>query len=184
MKKKGLSLVTNKNTRPLLKSIYSVKATKVPCRFIHILIICEILIRILSQCVFLLYFRFVSLREEMPGKKQLDSYSSALCGLAALAGTTPKGVGPPNGGQTLVRVVASQTFAYETKRGWRTFWIYYLYAPTKLTCLNLTENKSPLLSHRLIISLSESLFVYYGCIMPWHVNRSSTWQYGCVEIIW
>jgi hypothetical protein len=117
MKKKGLSLVTNKNTRPLLKSIYSVKATKVPCRFIHILIICEILIRILSQCVFLLYFRFVSLREEMPGKKQLDSDSSALCDVAALAGTTPKGVGPPNGGQTLVRVVASQTFAYETKRG-------------------------------------------------------------------
>ena len=53
----------------------------------------------------------------MPGKKQLDSDSSALYGVAALAGTTPKGVGPPNGGQTLVRVVASQTFAYETKRG-------------------------------------------------------------------
>ena len=116
--------------------------TVVPCRFIPKLIICEILIRILSQCVFLLYFRFVSLREEMPGKKQLDSDSSALCGVAALAGTTPKGVGPPNGGQTLVRVVASQTFAYETKRGWRTFWIYYLYAPKELTCLNLTENKN------------------------------------------
>ena len=52
----------------------------------------------------------------MPGKKQLDSDSSALCGGAALAGTTPKGVGPHNGGQTLVRVVASQTFAYETKK--------------------------------------------------------------------
>ena len=90
--------------------------TVVPCRSIPQLIICEILIRILSQCVFLLYFRFVSLREEMPGKKQLDSDSSALCGGAALAGTTPKGVGPPNGGQTLVRVVASQTFAYETKK--------------------------------------------------------------------
>ena len=71
----------------------------------------------LDQCVFLLYFRFVSLREEMPGKKQLDSDSSALYGVAVLAGTTPKGVGPPNGGQTIVRVVASQTFAYETKRG-------------------------------------------------------------------
>ena len=122
-----------------------------------ILIICEILIRILSQCVFLLYFRFVSLREEMPGKKQLDSDSSALCGGAALAGTTPKGVGPPNGGQTLVRVVASQTFAYETKRGWRTFWIYYLYAPKKLTCLNLTENKNPFIT-QVNNSFPESLF--------------------------
>ena len=117
----------------------------------------------------------------MPGKKQLDSDSSALCGGAALAGTTPKGVGPPNGGQTLVRVVASQTFAYETKRGWRTFWIYYLYAPKKLTCLNLTENKNPLLSHRLIILFQKAVFVYHRFYQKINVNRKFTWQYWCVE---
>ena len=153
------------------------KAKKVPCRFIHILIICEILIRILSQCVFLLYFRFVSLREEMPGKKQLDSDSSALCDVAALAGTTPKGVGPPNGGQTLVRVVASQTFAYETKRGWRTFWIYYLYAPTKLTCLNLTENKNQ------FWSLYYILIIFRKSLLSRNLTKSYTKQDHHVEFL-